>query len=136
TLAGAIAAHLRVCSSEEQDVVEELFSELFGADHSWVPRLLRGPADVLTERLEDGLADVLSFGIHDWSAEAFGGAAHCWKPGVDSTQVRARLRAFALEGSSVANVHVCGEAYSDFQGFIEGSLRSANHAVESVLGAG
>lgn len=135
TLAGVIAAHLRVCSSEEQDILEELFSELFGADHSWVPRLLRGPEDVLTERLEDGLAGVLSFGIHDWSGEAFGGAAHCWKPGVDSTEVRARLRAFALEGSSVANVHVCGEAYSDFQGFIEGSLRSANHAVEAVLGA-
>ncbi|MGE0134915.1 MAG: FAD-dependent oxidoreductase [Dehalococcoidia bacterium] len=134
TLAGVIAAHLRACSPAEHDILEDLFSDLFGADHSWVPRLLRGPADVLTERLEDALADVRSFGIHDWSHEAFGGAAYCWKPGVDSTEVRARLRAFPLEGSTTPNVHVCGEAYSDFQGFIEGALRSANHAVAAITG--
>lgn len=134
TLAGAVGGHLRVCSEEERDILEELFSGLFGADHGWVPRLLRGPVDVLAERLDDGLADVVSYGIHDWSGEPFGGAAHCWKPGVDSTEVRARLAAFALPGSSAKNVHVCGEAYSDFQGFIEGALRSAKQVVEAIIG--
>jgi hypothetical protein len=132
TLAGVIGAHLRVCSSAETDIIEDLFSDLFGADHSWVPRLLRGPADIVAERLGAGLQDVLSYGVHDWSGDPFGGAAHCWKPGVDSTEVRARLAAFPAAGSSVDNVHVCGEAYSDFQGFIEGALRSATHVAELI----
>jgi monoamine oxidase len=29
-------------------------------------------------------------------------------------------------------VHVCGEAYSDYQGFIEGALRSAARAIASI----
>jgi predicted NAD/FAD-dependent oxidoreductase len=134
TLAGVIAAHLRSCSPEETEIIEELFSDLFGADHSWVPRLLRGPAHILAERLADGLDDVLSYGIHDWSGGPFGGAAHCWKPGVDSTVVRAHLSAFAAPGSSAKNLHVCGEAYSDFQGFIEGALRSGKHVAELITG--
>jgi hypothetical protein len=39
-----------------------------------------------------------------------------------------------LEGSATKNVHICGEAYSDFQGFIEGALRSARHVVETIIG--
>ena len=29
-------------------------------------------------------------------------------------------------------LHVCGEAYSDYQGFIEGALRSAAKAIDSI----
>jgi hypothetical protein len=133
TLAGVLATHLQICSPEERDIVEELFSDLFGADHSWVPRLLRGPAEMMAERLEDGLEDIRSYGVHDWSGAPFGGAAHCWKPGVDSSAVRARLTAFSLANSTSKHLHVCGEAYSDFQGFIEGALRSAEQVVEAII---
>lgn len=31
-------------------------------------------------------------------------------------------------------IHVCGEAYSDYHGFIEGSLRSAAHVLHRIDG--
>jgi monoamine oxidase len=44
------------------------------------------------------------------------------------------LQSFALSGSpqEPPNVHICGEAYSDFQGFIEGGLRTAKAVVERI----
>jgi len=41
---------------------------------------------------------------------------------------------FSLPGCADENVHICGEAYSDVQGFIEGSLRSARRAVAFIAG--
>jgi len=43
-----------------------------------------------------------------------------------------QLTSFSLSGSPSAdkNVHICGEAYSDYQGFIEGGLRSAITVVD------
>jgi monoamine oxidase len=44
-----------------------------------------------------------------------------------------RLKAFSLIGQpGRGNLHVCGEAFSDYQGFIEGSLRSAAKTVASI----
>jgi monoamine oxidase len=37
-------------------------------------------------------------------------------------------------GRGPTNVHICGEAFSDFQGFMEGALRSAQHALTKALG--
>jgi hypothetical protein len=42
-------------------------------------------------------------------------------------EVRDHLKAFRLIGRKYQNVHVCGEAYSDFQGHIEGAL--SRHAM-------
>jgi monoamine oxidase len=33
---------------------------------------------------------------------------------------------------NTAPVHICGEAYSDYQGFIEGALRSAALALNAI----
>lgn len=38
----------------------------------------------------------------------------------------------SLSGGGAKNVHICGEAYSDYQGFIEGALRSAEDVLESL----
>jgi hypothetical protein len=35
-------------------------------------------------------------------------------------------------GSGARNVHIVGEAYSDYQGFIEGSLNSAELALKTI----
>ncbi len=105
--------------------------------------------------------DVLAYGIRDWSAPPFGGAAHVWLPlertlasssEAPSAETKpseagpseARLPpgdpliAFSLRGRAddeyVENVHVCGEAYSTFQGFIEGALRTAEQVVASIAG--
>ncbi len=77
---------------------------------------------------------VIACGIRDWGREPFGGACHVWKPGSRSEDLMGRLQAFSLDGSkrSKRNLHVCGEAYSDYQGFIEGALRSADRALATM----
>jgi monoamine oxidase len=76
---------------------------------------------------------ILACGIRDWGREPYGGAAHLWKPGVEPWKVSAKLEAFSLAGHGPRNVHICGEAYSDFQGFMEGAIRSAHSALAKAL---
>jgi hypothetical protein len=97
-------------------------------------------------------SDVLAYGIRDWSAEPFGGAAHVWLPleqtskspadtetGTPTQPPPDPLTAFSLRGRGRAdsdypkNVHICGEAYSSFQGFIEGALRTAEEVVAAIV---
>ena len=75
------------------------------------------------------------YGIRDWGRRPYSGANHAWRPERQSWRVLRRLSAFALAGSSVPsqkNIHVCGEAYSDYHGFMEGALRSAAHVLHTI----
>lgn len=74
---------------------------------------------------DDFTADrLVAVGIRDWGKEPFGGACHAWKPGVRPWEAIRHLVAFAPAPGLPESLHVVGEAYSDYQGFIEGSLRS------------
>ena len=73
---------------------------------------------------------IITYGIRDWARAPYGAANHGWQPGVRSWKVMDSFKAFDF-GSGAKNVHIVGEAYSDYQGFIEGSLNS----VELALGA-
>ena len=78
-------------------------------------------------------ASIASFAIRDWSKPPFGAASHAWMPGFNVPEAMDRLKAFSLVGQPGRdNIHICGEAYSDYQGFIEGSLRSAAKAIASI----
>lgn len=84
---------------------------------------------------------LLAVGIRDWGKEPFGGAVHVWRPRRRSWEVMTRLVAFGLTDpagtspgtASVHNVHVIGDAYSDYQGFIEGALRSTGRLLTYYL---
>jgi hypothetical protein len=83
--------------------------------------------------------DIDFYGIRDWGREPYLGAAHSWYPERQSWTILKNLSAFA-PGSSYADgdrdksvIHVCGEAYSDYQAFIEGALRSAEHVLHRIL---
>jgi monoamine oxidase len=76
---------------------------------------------------------ITAYAIRDWSRDPFGAAAHAWRPRAKSWEVRDNLKAFGLIGrETVKNLHICGEAYSDYQGYIEGSLRSAIDALATL----
>lgn len=79
---------------------------------------------------------LLACGMRDWGKEPFGAAAHGWRPGVRSRKYIMFLQAFSLDhgeqNTMVKNIHVCGEAYSNYQGFIEGSLRSARRVLNVI----
>ena len=78
----------------------------------------------------DFLADhLLACGIHDWGKAPFGAAAHGWLPGEKSRDHIEYLAAFPENGQWKGKIHICGEAFSDYQGFIEGSLRSVEEAL-------
>ncbi len=81
-------------------------------------------------------ASVSDYAIRDWLQPPDGAGCHAWQPRIRSWEVRSRLRGFPIEsaGSSAPCLHICGEAYSDYQGFIEGALRSAADAVASITG--
>lgn len=83
------------------------------------------------QRVEDSIVD---YALRDWSEPPFGAACHAWLPSIDVPFALSILKAFALDGSNaeVRNVHICGEAYSDYQGFIEGSLRSAVSVIKTI----
>jgi hypothetical protein len=77
--------------------------------------------------------NVMSFAIRDWSKLPFGAANHAWAPGIKVPDALERLKGFSLMGRpGNNNLHICGEAYSDYQGFIEGALRSAQQVLDFI----
>jgi hypothetical protein len=83
-------------------------------------------------RMKIDPAAIVAYGIRDWGRAPCGGAGHLWRPGFEPWNVSDKLEAFSLTGRAPANVHICGEAFSDFQGFMEGALRSAGRALAKV----
>ena len=67
---------------------------------------------------------------HDWSLDPFGGGWHAWKAGIDFRKTMPYLRA-PLPGWPV---HVCGEAYSVQQGWVEGAYQTAELMLEEHFG--
>jgi monoamine oxidase len=65
----------------------------------------------------------------DWSAEPFGGAYHAWNTGLKSWKMR-NLIANPLESIPI---FICGEAYSESQGYAEGALESAEFVLKSFF---
>jgi monoamine oxidase len=66
----------------------------------------------------------------DWGAAPFGGAWHLWRVNADSVAIGRRMR----RPLAAYNIHVCGEAYSGIQAFIEGALTSTELVLQEQLG--
>ncbi|MBB3233141.1 flavin monoamine oxidase family protein [Halomonas stenophila] len=58
------------------------------------------------------------------SSQEFGFGVHQWAVGADDKGVMAYLC------EPIDNIYVCGEAFSDYQGWVEGALRSANRVLK------
>ncbi|WP_073212254.1 FAD-dependent oxidoreductase [Massilia sp. CF038] len=74
---------------------------------------------------------IITYGIRDWARAPYGAANHGWQPGVRSWKVMDAFKAFDF-GSGAKNVHIVGEAFSDYQGFVEGALNSSELALASI----
>ena len=100
---------------------------------SATPRLQALLAMDKNKAIEDVSGTVIHYAIRDWSQPPFGAASHAWAPGRNVPDALSRLKAFSLIGrAGVNNIHICGEAYSDYQGFIEGALRSADNVLSTI----
>ena len=66
----------------------------------------------------------------NWGEDPYGGGYHAWKAGVD---VGATMRYMRRPDPAEA-IHVCGEAYSDQQGWVEGALCEAEKMLQESFG--
>jgi monoamine oxidase len=93
-----------------------------------------GLTDLLARVLPESRGKVLSVAMRDWSLPPCGGGAWFWQPGYRPWEVWSAVSRFSLaddvEGRD--NVHLCGEAFSDYQGFIEGALRTSSQVARMV----
>lgn len=88
---------------------------------------------VFANRMNISPERVLSYGIRDWRREPYGAGVHLWRAGFEPWKVIERFEAFSLSEGRPQNVHICGEAFSDYQGFMEGALRTAKSALTKAL---
>jgi monoamine oxidase len=64
--------------------------------------------------------DVRNAAFRDWGDDPFGGGWNSWNIGVKSWEVKARIV------NPIDDLYICGEAYSDAQGWVEGALETAD----------
>ncbi|BAJ00545.1 flavin monoamine oxidase family protein [Shewanella violacea] len=118
-----------------RDVKHELTSDDSGKPLNLTPYAIELFSNAtLDEAAEMIRRSIITYGIHDWACEPFGAANHGWKPNVQSWKVQQTLKSFSL-GSGRNNVHICGEAYSDYHGFVEGALNSVHLVIDDLLEA-
>jgi monoamine oxidase len=66
----------------------------------------------------------------NWTEDPYGGGYHAWKAGVDVKSVMPYMR----RPDPNEKIHVCGEAYSDQQGWVEGALCEAEKMLQEHFG--
>lgn len=66
--------------------------------------------------------EVLDAAFMDWGDDPFGGGWNSWNIGVDSRAVKKEI----VQPEDGVPVYICGEAYSDAQGWVEGALQTAD----------
>lgn len=71
---------------------------------------------------------ILHYGILDWSNEPYQSGVHLWRPGYISEDIIKEMSSFGKN----KNIHICGEAYSDYQGFIEGCIRTVDGVISQI----
>jgi monoamine oxidase len=64
--------------------------------------------------------------VKDWSENPYGGGWHFWQPKVKVWETMPRVR----QPIPQTPVHICGEAYANQQGWVEGALTSAEHVLQ------
>lgn len=102
-----------------QAVVEQatrLFGKLFNTHYVPTPILTSARIWSGTTRFNVNASQAFGFGVHQWAV------------GADDREVMA----FLCE--PIENIYTCGEAFSDYQGWVEGALRSANLVLEKAFG--
>jgi monoamine oxidase len=65
--------------------------------------------------------EVCNASFRDWGDDPFGGGWNSWNIGVKSWEVKQQI----VQPSADREFYICGEAYSDAQGWVEGALQTA-----------
>lgn len=66
--------------------------------------------------------------FRDWGDDPFGGGWNSWNIGVKSWEVKEQI----IQPLAPRRLYICGEAYSDAQGWVEGALQTADAMLEKI----
>jgi monoamine oxidase len=66
--------------------------------------------------------------FRDWGDDPFGGGWNSWNIGVKSWEVKQQI----IQPFGQRPLYICGEAYSDAQGWVEGALQTADMMLEKM----
>ncbi|MBV9789949.1 MAG: FAD-dependent oxidoreductase [Chloroflexi bacterium] len=69
--------------------------------------------------------------FRDWGEDPFGGGWNSWNIGVKSWEVKHQI----VKPDEQFPLYICGEAYSDAQGWVEGALQTADLMLEKFMAA-
>jgi monoamine oxidase len=102
-----------------------------GADPHWYEQ---APSSAMVAEIQRQLVEMhgvtvpapYSASWRDWSEDPYGGAFNTWNVGVDAVQVAQAI----LQPDSSVPLYVCGEAYSQDQGWVEGAFDTAEQVVQ------
>jgi monoamine oxidase len=72
---------------------------------------------------------VLSASFRDWGEDPFGGGWNSWNIGVNSEDVKHKI----INPIKNCPLYICGEAYSDGQGWVEGALQTADMMLYKLI---
>lgn len=64
----------------------------------------------------------------DWGADPYGGAWHAWAPHYKSWEIRPWMR----QPNPTLDLYICGEAYAQRNGWVEGAINSAERTLERL----
>lgn len=64
----------------------------------------------------------------NWGVNPFGGGVNFWKIGAQSWHVMKKM----IQPNPAVKVYVCGEAYSNSQGWVEGALETAEEVLKKI----
>jgi monoamine oxidase len=71
------------------------------------------------------------FSAHmDWTIEPYGGGWHFWQPGIQVYSTISQIR----QPWPDTPLYICGESFSNEQGWVEGALTSAEHIMQDKFG--
>jgi len=76
----------------------------------------------------DDTPAVQNAAFRDWGDDPFGGGWNSWNIGVDSTVVKEDI----VKPIAECPLYICGEAYSDAQGWVEGALQTADMVLQKI----
>jgi monoamine oxidase len=71
---------------------------------------------------------VCNAAFRDWGDDPFGGGWNSWNIGVKSWEVKRQI----VQPFDNRPLYICGEAYSDAQGWVEGALQTADMMLERM----
>jgi monoamine oxidase len=109
--------------------LKELDAEGVRAPHYFIvtlQALLAEMHQLPPERIPDPMLPPLA---QDWGKDPYGAGWHFWRAGV---KVWEKLPSVRQPVASLP-VHICGEAYANQQGWVEGALTSAEHVVQKYF---